>query len=104
MNYNNPFSDFGKIVYGQRFVGRKKEVAIIQNRLLGTNYGNIAIMGLPRIGKSSLAYNSIYIYRDELIERKTYVFWINVGAIRSAKDFFLKLAFESFNEIKKQFV
>lgn len=100
MNYINPFSDYGKIVQDERFVGRQKEITAIQNRLLGSNYGNLAIMGLPRIGKSSLAHNAIYKLKDDLKKKGTLVFWINTGSITSAKYFFLKLAFDTYAAIQ----
>ena len=56
---NNPFADFGGIVNGDRFIGRKFYLQQIEQRVLGKSYGNLAIMGLPRIGKSSLAWKSI---------------------------------------------
>ncbi len=101
MNYTNPFSDYGKIVQDERFVGRRKEIAVIQNRLLGSNYGNLAIMGLPRIGKSSLAHNAIYKLKDDLKKKETLVFWINIGSITSSKYFFLKLAFDTYSAIQE---
>jgi hypothetical protein len=96
MNTINPFSDYGKIVENERFIGRTKEINSIRNRLLGINYGNLAIMGLPRIGKSSLAHNSIYILKDDLQKTKTLVFWINIGSITNARNFFLNLALQSY--------
>jgi hypothetical protein len=59
LNTQNPFSDYGQIVKGSRFAGRKEEVQKIHNRVLGEAYGNIAIMGMPRIGKSSLVWNAL---------------------------------------------
>ena len=53
MLLKNPFADFGGIVIGDRFIGRKAEIEAIQNRLFGINYGNMAIMGLPRIGNQA---------------------------------------------------
>jgi len=94
MNITNPFSDFGKIVKGDRFIGRLKEISQIHNRLLGQNYGNLAIIGLPRVGKSSLAYNSLFIHSDKLLREKTLVFWINTGKIASSVSFFEKLVFD----------
>ena len=61
----NPFADYGSIVRGDRFVGRKKELNTIKQRVLGPNYGNLAIMGLPRIGKSSLAWEGILERKGE---------------------------------------
>lgn len=60
MVLKNPFSDYGGIIPTERFIGRKAEIKQIQKRILGESFGNLAIMGLPRIGKSSLAWNSIF--------------------------------------------
>jgi hypothetical protein len=91
LNLDNPFADYGNIVEGNRFVGRKSETVTIHNRVLGSNYGNIAIMGLPRIGKSSLAWNALMTEKDELFKRKILVMRINSGSILTSKDFYLKL-------------
>jgi len=91
LNLDNPFADYGNIFEGNRFVGRKSETVTIHNRVLGSNYGNIAIMGLPRIGKSSLAWNALMTEKDELFKRKILVMRINSGSILTSKDFYLKL-------------
>lgn len=91
LNTENPFADYGNIVEGERFVGRKSAIEAIHNRVLGSNYGNLAIMGLPRIGKSSLAWNALMTKKDELYKRKILIERINVGSISSTKEFYLKL-------------
>lgn len=90
----NPFGDYGGVVSGERFIGRNNEIDIIQNRLLGCNYGNIAIMGLPRIGKSSLAWNSIMTEKDELIKKKFLPVWISFGEYSSLNDVFEEVILE----------
>ncbi len=95
----NPLADFGNIVEGNRFVGREKEITEIHNRVTGTAFGNIAIMGLPRCGKSSLVWNALMESRDELIKTKIVVIRINVGGISSSQEFFDTLIDESFFEI-----
>ncbi|MDX2302514.1 MAG: ATP-binding protein [Microscillaceae bacterium] len=87
----NPFADYGKIVIGDRFVGRKKEIELIQNRVFGESYGNIAIMGLPRIGKSSLAWNAIISYEEELENKNIYAIRINVGEFSEPSSFYQKI-------------
>jgi hypothetical protein len=91
LNLDNPFADYGNIVQGNRFVGRKAEIVAIHNRVLGSNYGNLAIMGLPRIGKSSLAWNALIKEKDELSKRKILIIRLNAGSILNSKDFYLKL-------------
>lgn len=87
----NPFADYGNIVEGSRFVGRNQEIVAIHNRVLGSNYGNLAIMGLPRIGKSSLAWNALMTKKAELIRRNILIERINIGSISTSKAFYLKL-------------
>lgn len=91
LDIENPFADYGNIVEGNRFVGRNSEITAIHNRVLGSNYGNLAIMGLPRIGKSSLAWNALLIKKGELSKRKILIERINVGSISTSKEFYLKL-------------
>ena len=90
----NPFGDYGGVVSGNRFIGRHNEIEIIQNRLLGFNYGNIAIMGLPRIGKSSLAWNSIITKKDELIKKKILPVWISFGEYSTLNNVFQEVVLE----------
>jgi hypothetical protein len=59
LNVVNPFADNAGIVTGSRFVGRQSEINEIHTRVLGELYGNLAIVGLPRIGKSSLVWNAL---------------------------------------------
>lgn len=79
MILKNPFSDYGGIITGDRFIGRKYELTQIHKRLLGETFGNLAIMGLPRIGKSSLAWNSILGNKETLIKKKILPIWIPLG-------------------------
>ena len=91
LNTQNPFADYGSIVYGNRFIGRKKEIQAIHNRVLGDAFGNIAIIGLPRIGKTSLVWNSLMSLKDDFSKKNHYIFYINIGTISDSKDFFKAL-------------
>ena len=92
----NPLSDCGRIVTGKRFVGRSKELSTLKNRTLLNNSGNIAIMGLPRSGKTSLAWNALM---EEEYE-KFIILYINVGSIENADEFFYMLISEVLDEIE----
>jgi hypothetical protein len=96
----NPFADYGNIVEGTRFIGRKAAITTIHNRVLGKNYGNIAIMGLPRIGKSSLAWNALMIKRKDFAKRNIIIERINVGSIKLASDFYLRLMDKTINQLQ----
>ena len=108
----NPFADYGRIVTGERFIGRKKEISEVQNRIFGESYGNLAIMGLPRIGKSSLAWNAILEYKKELEIKKIIPIDINMGKFSCSDDFFyeiikkayIKVKFDNVNLIEKIYI
>ncbi|MEA3450809.1 MAG: hypothetical protein U9Q83_02780 [Bacteroidota bacterium] len=84
----NPFADYGSIVFGDRFIGRKEEIKAVQNRIFGKAYGNLAIQGLPRIGKSSLAWKAILEYNDEFEKKQLLTILVEVGEIKTTTEFF----------------
>ena len=84
----NPFADYGKIVYGERFIGREAEIKAVQDRIFGSAYGNLAIQGLPRIGKSSLAWEAIIENKNGLEKYQIIPIWVGVGEIQSQNEFF----------------
>ncbi|WP_425421767.1 ATP-binding protein [Phaeodactylibacter xiamenensis] len=98
----NPFLDYGKIVTGIRFIGRLKEIAIIRNRVLNSSFGNIAVQGIPRIGKSSLVWNAL-VSEKEILERDKgiFVIRINVSSLISSEKFFMKLLKELHKRIRR---
>ncbi len=87
----NPFADYGAIVFGDRFIGREQEIKEVQNRTFGKAYGNLAIQGLPRIGKSSLVWNAILKHKEELEKKQIIPILINVAKLNSSFAFFLKM-------------
>jgi len=95
----NPLSDCGNIVTGDRFIGREYEIETIHNRILTKNGGNIAIMGLPRVGKSSLAWKALMEQRKQALENKIFVIRINVGNISFSKEFYQTLINELYDEL-----
>jgi len=87
MELDNPFADYGSIVYGERFIGRENELLQVRQRVLTSNgFGNLAIMGLPRIGKSSLAWHAIMLHESELLESNTIPIWITTSDFSSTLD------------------
>lgn len=94
MNIINPFSDYGGIIVGERFVGRGAECNEINQRLLGQNFGNLAIIGLPRIGKSSLAWNALMLDSVSLNQKGIFPVWISFGEFTSLTEVFSELFFQ----------
>lgn len=118
MIIKNPFSDYGSIITGERFVGRKSEINQIQKRLFGETYGNLAIIGLPRIGKSSLAWNTIIEKKEALISKNILPIWLPLGEFSSLLELFDEVlsnicdlinikdetAFLLYNELRNNFI
>lgn len=98
----NPFAGFGGIVPESKFIGRKKEILKIRSRVLGNenNYGNIAIVGIPRIGKTSLAWNAVISLKENLIKEKTVAAYISTGTMLSSHDLFKAMASMIVEEIE----
>ena len=97
----NPFSDYGNLVTGNRFIGREKEIRQIHNRVLSDNSGNLSVVGIPRIGKSSLVWNALISSKDDLLEEKKAVIEINVGSIDNSRDLFKAMASEVLDTIEE---
>lgn len=88
----NPFADYGSIVSGSRFVGRKRELSRLRQRVLPKEgFGNFAIMGLPRIGKSSLMWQGVMIHEKELLEEKTIPVWYTASNTHDTFSFLYRI-------------
>ena len=104
MNYQieNPFADYGKIVCGERFIGRKNIMNVIENRIVQPeNPGNLAIIGVHRIGKSSLVYKTIIEQKDKLIAKQVLPIWIGLSSYKQPMNFFRALITKCVREIRR---
>jgi hypothetical protein len=97
----NPFANYGHIVRGNQFIGRKSIIRSIQERLLLSHEpGNLALVGDHRVGKSSLAFITLIEPRRSLIETSNRLpIWINVSQFEQPQELFLALARSCFDEI-----
>lgn len=77
----NPFVGYGTIASGERFVGRDLECGTLRSRLYGAR-SSAALIGLTRMGKSSLANRII----EEAPDDGTLTGWINVATVRSGAE------------------
>ena len=76
MNENmniNPFASVGSMVEGDAFVGRESEIKDISERLFGKEFGNVSIVGIPKVGKSSLMNKVLLSNAEELWEKKRFL-------------------------------
>ncbi len=100
MDFENPFSDYGNIVHGERFIGRRESLGIVENRIIRPKEpGNLAIIGDYRIGKSSLVYQAVMERKGELIALKKLPIWINLATHDQASTFFRSLVTRSYDEL-----
>lgn len=100
LNPENPFSDYGQLIKGRRFAGRKQEIQAIRNRVIGESFGNIAVMGMPRVGKSSLVWNALMSIRGEQIRKGNIISAVYIGEISTSVDFFKQLVYKVVEELQ----
>lgn len=85
----NPIADYGSIIFGNRFIGRLDNISVVESRIIiPSKSANLAIIGIPRIGKSSLAWKAIMEREEDLISRKILPIWIDMGIFNEIIDFF----------------
>ena len=83
---STPFINL-RIVSGESFIGGELNVHTVKsNAVYGNN--NCAIMGLPSVGKSSLAWKAIMAGKDELKQRKCLAVWLTAGAMSDSIEFY----------------
>jgi hypothetical protein len=99
----NPFADYGSgIVVGERFIGRNEALKAIGSRVsLPRHGGNMAIIGEPRIGKSSLVHNALIGQKDSLTENRKLPLWIDMGTYENSTQFFRSLLTLCADELKE---
>ena len=89
MDHFNPHVDFGGTVTGTRFIGREPELRTIGGRVFGVQaFGSIALIGLPRIGKTSLISEAIRREGLKVDGQRPVVVRADVGAFDSADGLF----------------
>jgi len=100
-DFENPFADYGNIVRGERFIGRRDSLKVIQNRVIRPREpGNLAVIGDHRIGKSSLVYKAIMEHKNDLIARKLLPIWINLATFDQSPIFFRSLVTRCYDELE----
>lgn len=98
----NPFSDYGTIVSGERFIGRKESLNVIESRCIRPKEpGNLAIIGEPRIGKSSLVYKAVIECKEKLINKKIVPLMLNLSKYDKPIYFFRSLVSECMTELEE---
>lgn len=98
---HNPFADFGSIVYGESFVGREAEKRLFRQRIVeAAEPACIAVVGAPRIGKSSLAYDCLIHPRESLLERQLLAFRVNLPDFTNLAQLFRRMVRLVYDELE----
>src|SRR5579859_1785814 len=104
-DFKNPFSGFTQIVTGPRFIGRKQDMNKIADMIVSPDpeehepVSNIAVVGIHRIGKSSLVKQVLLTYETELFVKRRVPVWINLKDHKNPLAFFSHLIDASLEEI-----
>lgn len=102
MERANPYADFGATVRGGRFIGRASELRMISSRVFGPGaFGSLAIIGLPRFGKTSLIAEAIRRSDAESSVHRTVVVRLSVGEFDSISEMFTRLI-EALREVLEE--
>ena len=99
-DFENPFADYGRIVNGDRFIGRKESLGVVESRVSqARSPANLAIIGQPRIGKSSLVHEALIESREQLIKKDLIPIWVTLSTYDTSGCFFQSLISECLAEL-----
>ena len=96
----NPFSNYGSIISGDRFIGREIGLGKINDTVFNENFGNLAVIGLPRVGKSSLVWHGIMDKKPELLKEHTIPVFIYFSTYEDSISVFKAIVSEIHSTIK----
>src|SRR5688500_9393632 len=97
----NPFANYGAIVFGNDFVGRDEIIKTINDRVVYANEpGCISIVGLPKVGKSSLVWHTLIHAKETLRSQHKLPIWVNMVIFRTPEDFFRGLISTTLEELE----
>lgn len=101
-NIDNPFANKGRIMTGKNFIGRFEGLKTVANTVTDLPMpNNLAIIGYPRIGKSSLAKQAIIQKRECLLPDNKFAVWMDFSSFSNREAFFKNLVRYSFGNLKK---
>lgn len=101
-NISNPFAQKGRIITGSTFIGRFESLKAVATNVTDQSMPkNLAIVGYPRIGKSSLAKQGIIEQKTNLIAENKIPVWIDFSKFANREAFFRYLVRYCFDELKK---
>ena len=101
-NMKNRFASVGVIMTGDSYVPRKLlEKKLLERTVNYDDYAPVNVVGLQRMGKSSLVYNTFVAKADEFYKKNIVVVYISANEFNSANLFFNSMATNVYRVIKK---
>lgn len=88
---NNILAGLGRPVFGNRFVGRLNEIRVLEDRIIKSWSDNVSIVGLHKVGKTSLVLHTILSRKKELMENKMVILYTQMSDFSNSRDFYLHL-------------
>ncbi len=85
----NIFAGYGKIVTGDLYIHRRTLESELCNRTINYDtYGSVSVVGMQRMGKSSLVYNTIIKKSEEYYEKGIVIVSCSMNNFVTAESFF----------------
>lgn len=85
----NIFAGYGKIVTGDLYIHRQSLEAELCNRTINYDtYGSVSVVGMQRMGKSSLVYNTIVNKSEEYYDRGIVIVNCSMNSFVNPEGFF----------------
>lgn len=98
----NSFANYGSIIFGDDFLGRSEAIKQLEERvIMADEPGCTCIIGLPKIGKSSLAWQTLIYPKQSLLSQKKIPMWISMGVYQTPEDFFKQLIQSAVEELEE---
>ena len=84
----NIFAGYGKIVTGDLYIHRKKLENELCNRTINYDtYGSVSVVGMQRMGKSSLVYNTIVKKAEDYYEKGIVITYCSMNNFANPESF-----------------
>ena len=94
----NIYADSGNIIFSGRYIHRTDNERTVCSRLLDNeSYGSVGLVGMQRVGKSSIAYNTIIRHKEELLKRQILVIDLVMYNYKSPQAFFTAIAEKAYD-------
>lgn len=93
----------GTPVHGNRFIGRRNEIKTIETRIINNNLDNVSIVGLHKVGKTSLAMQTLISQRSILFERNILVVYSQLSNFTNSRDFYLSIIYDIDDQLTEDF-